>query len=201
MPSVSRPSQRALFGCLVPKVIAYSVLCSATYARSKYANQTAHQCCCLVKGHFCNFQLITNNLFMSSVPKFGTLILGWCHEILGWKFIMICNWEEKTCFGPIRKFVYLIFITNFRNIIPKLTSQNIVPKTWKKIFCPDLLKPFCCKIPRYVETRYLPKFQILPHSIQQIIYDGSSKLINTILSTKTCRPGVGSHFYEINPEP
>ena len=32
-------------------------------------------------------------------------------KILGWKFIMIFNWERKTWFGPIRSlFTYLTFI-------------------------------------------------------------------------------------------
>ena len=63
------------------------------------------------------------------------VILGWYYLILGRKFIMIFNWEEKTWFWPIRKFVYLIFITNFRNIIPKITSQNIAPTTSKGFLC------------------------------------------------------------------
>ena len=53
----------------------------------------------------------------------------------------------------------------------------------------------------YIETKYLNFKSCLNNLIQQIIYDGSSKLINTILSTKTCRPGIGSHFYGIDPEP
>ena len=74
------------------------------------------------------------DLFMSFDTIFWDIILGWYHDIFGWKFIMIFNWEEKTCLGPIRKFVYLIFITNFRNIIPKLTSQIIVPKDMNKSY-------------------------------------------------------------------
>ena len=48
---------------------------------------------------------------------FGTLF--WddtYYQILGWKSIMVFNWERKICFGPIlTRFVYLIFIGQKRS--------------------------------------------------------------------------------------
>ena len=33
---------------------------------------------------------------MSFGTIFWDVILGWYYDILGWKFIMIFNWEKKT---------------------------------------------------------------------------------------------------------
>ena len=38
----------------------------------------------------------TKDLFMSIGAIFWDVILGWYYDILGWKFIMIFNWEKKT---------------------------------------------------------------------------------------------------------
>ena len=35
------------------------------------------------------------DLFMSFDTIFWDVILEWYYDILGWKFIMIFNWEEK----------------------------------------------------------------------------------------------------------
>ena len=61
------------------------------------------------------------NLFMSSCTLFWDVILGWYHEILGLKFIIIYffNWQtEKNLFWTNKKFVYLNIITNFCDIVP-----------------------------------------------------------------------------------
>ena len=67
------------------------------------------------------------NLIMLSCTLFWDVTLGWYHEILGWRFIIIYWKTEKNLFWTNKKFVYLNIITNF---CPKITSQNIVPKTW-----------------------------------------------------------------------
>ena len=58
------------------------------------------------------------DLFMSFVTIIWDIILGWYYNILEWKYIMILNWEKKL-FWTSKKFVYLIFIPKYRNIIPK----------------------------------------------------------------------------------
>ena len=43
--------------------------------------------------------------------------------ILGWKFIVIFNWEKKTLLDQ-EKFVYLIFIPKYLNIVTKDMNQT-----------------------------------------------------------------------------
>ena len=45
---------------------------------------------------------VIENFFVSYGTKFWDVICGWYYDILGWKYIMIFNWEQKTCSGPIR---------------------------------------------------------------------------------------------------
>ena len=52
--------------------------------------------------------------------------------ILGSKFIMIFNWE-KTLFWTNKMFVYLIFIPNYRDIIPKLHTKISYRRTWTSL--------------------------------------------------------------------
>ena len=55
------------------------------------------------------FTSLILDLFMSFGTTISDVILGWYYDILGWKFIMIFNWE-KNLFWTNKKFVYLIFI-------------------------------------------------------------------------------------------
>ena len=77
------------------------------------------------------FFKILINFFISSGTIFWDVILGWCYNILGRKFIMIYNWEKKM-FLTNKKFVYLLFLTKYCDIIPKyrpkLSSQNEMNK-------------------------------------------------------------------------
>ena len=57
-------------------------------------------------------------------PPLETDILGWYYNILGLKCIYIFNWEEKTFFFN------LIFITKYRNIIPKGHEQGSQIHHW-----------------------------------------------------------------------
>ena len=61
------------------------------------------------------------------VCYFGTLInnLGLYYDF--WYKVLLSNWE-KNLFWTNNKFVYLNIITNF---CPKLTSEIIIPTTWK----------------------------------------------------------------------
>ena len=74
----------------------------------------------------------SNNLncldfFMPSGTIFLDIALGWYDNFLGWTFIMM-----KKLFCTNKKFVYLIFIPKYRNIIPKNRPKISFRTTWKR---------------------------------------------------------------------
>ena len=103
-----------------------------------YITQLNHNGSCRNK-ITCNFANMT--MFMSSCTLFWDVILGWYHEILGWKFIIIYFFKWQTEKKPdleqyeVCLLKYIRIITNFR---PKLTSEHIVLQTtWKGFWLSD----------------------------------------------------------------
>ena len=71
------------------------------------------------------------DLFMSFGTIISDVILGWLYDILRWKFVMIFNWV----FWTNKMFVYLIFIPNYCDIIPKLHTKISYRRTWTSLLC------------------------------------------------------------------